>query len=87
MAWWVCCCGHELFACHRNQLLDPSFLGKDGGEGVPQAQHLGGLHIVVSRVHSSHVPLCLVKNANRSCKSEGCWSKSLKQLLLDWNRF
>ena len=28
MAWWVCWCGHELFACHRNQLLDSSFLGK-----------------------------------------------------------
>ena len=28
MAWWVCCCGHELFACHRNQLFDSSFPGK-----------------------------------------------------------
>jgi hypothetical protein len=35
-------------------------------------------------LHSSHP--CLVKTANRSCKSEGCWSKSLKRLLLDWNR-
>jgi hypothetical protein len=28
MAWWVCCCGHELFACHRNQLFDSSCPGK-----------------------------------------------------------
>jgi hypothetical protein len=50
------------------------FTRRKGGPDVPREQH-----------PPSHP--CLVKIANRSCKSEGCWSKSLKRLLLDWNRF
>jgi hypothetical protein len=39
-----------------------------------------------SRVHSSVDP-SVVKAVNSGCRTEACWSKSLKRLLLYWKRF
>jgi hypothetical protein len=50
-------------------------------------------HFAATTARSSHRPRVhsldpsIVKTASRRCVTKGCVSKSLKRLLLDWNRF